>query len=287
MDQVCYACHFDAEINFIKTNTHKPVLEGECFACHRSHGAAKAKLLSMEPQNPQLCATCHKEFMKPSVDGTNHESFQRGECLKCHTVHGSNIAGMLVAKQGFLCYSCHGTERQQEIKEIKSRHDPAVNGQCTRCHSPHKANLNSLLLAGYPDLCLTCHPDLKAGIYSESAANQRPQAGTDTGDAAAEQKAKTKIYVHSPSDIKNCYICHRPHIASQPALLPKPIQPLCGECHDYEKATFVSAHIKIDAGLMDCRNCHDAHTSASPKFFKANVHRPFADGNCKDCHIIE
>ena len=67
----------------------------------------------------------------------------------------------------------------------------------------------------------------------------------------------------------------------------KPIQPLCGKCHDYKTNSFQTAHLGIDAGLMDCSKCHDAHTSTDPKFFKAVIHKPFADKTCKDCHIID
>jgi predicted CXXCH cytochrome family protein len=67
----------------------------------------------------------------------------------------------------------------------------------------------------------------------------------------------------------------------------KPIQPLCGKCHDYKAPSFREAHLNIEAGVMDCRKCHDSHTSTDPKFFKAEMHKPFADKRCKDCHIIE
>ncbi len=169
------SCHFDAEVKFLKTNTHLPVIEGKCESCHRSHGATNKKLLLAASDDPKLCAACHGELMKEAVGGSNHEFFKNGKCLKCHDAHGSDIAGMIVAKQGFLCYCCHGTDPGEEIKEITSKHDPVVAGECTKCHSPHKANLKDLLLADYPDLCLTCHSDLKAKMNS-SQMMRRPEA---------------------------------------------------------------------------------------------------------------
>ncbi|NIM04194.1 MAG: cytochrome C, partial [Armatimonadetes bacterium] len=37
MDTVCYNCHVDAEVNFIKTFTHQPVRSGDCSVCHDAH----------------------------------------------------------------------------------------------------------------------------------------------------------------------------------------------------------------------------------------------------------
>jgi predicted CXXCH cytochrome family protein len=105
-----------------------------------------------------------------------------------------------------------------------------------------------------------------------------------------ERKAKpteTKVYVHALADLEKCEICHRPHFSAEAALITEPIQPLCGKCHDYKKASFGKAHIDIDGNLMDCRNCHSPHTSKSPKFFKDEIHKPFAERSCKDCHVVE
>jgi len=284
-DTICYSCHFDAEVKFLKTNTHIPVVDGKCNTCHRSHGAANKNLLAADRDDPKLCVGCHADLMKPAEGGSNHEFFKNGRCLKCHEVHGGNIAGMIVSKQGFLCYSCHGTDPGKEVKNIKSSHDPVVEGECTKCHSPHKANLDDLLLADYPDLCLTCHTDLKARMYpktnNDTQGNDTQSSNAKTGEAAA-----AKIYVHAPSDLKNCQICHKPHFSAELDLIVKPIQPLCGKCHDYKTTSFREAHLNIDAGVMDCRKCHDSHTSTDPKFFKATMHKPFKDRTCKDCHII-
>jgi hypothetical protein len=38
---------------------------------------------------------------------------------------------------------------------------------------------------------------------------------------------------------------------------------------------------------MDCRNCHNPHGSEDPKYFKDEVHAPFAGRSCEDCHIVE
>jgi len=140
----------------------------------------------------------------------------------------------------------------------------------------------------YPDLCLTCHTDLKEKMFQKQAV---APAASDDAPADVSGKSKTpddaKIYVHAPSDLKDCQICHRPHFSAELALINPPIQVLCGKCHDYKKATFSTAHINIDARVMDCRKCHAPHTSKDPKFFKEAVHKPFTERACKECHIVK
>jgi predicted CXXCH cytochrome family protein len=120
----------------------------------------------------------------------------------------------------------------------------------------------------------------------EAAAAGSRDAAQEGSTETAESEEKP-IYVHAPSDLKNCQTCHLPHYSAELALIVAPIQPLCGRCHDYKAASFKTAHLNIEAGLMDCRKCHAPHTSKDPKFFKAEVHPPFADRTCKDCHIVE
>jgi predicted CXXCH cytochrome family protein len=288
MDMTCYKCHVDAEIKFTKTHTHKPIKDGTCNGCHKAHGANREKLLLAAADDPKLCVNCHGEMMKETEKGSNHEFFKNGKCFKCHDAHASNYPGLAVAKQGFLCYSCHGTDPGKEVKNIKSEHAPVVGGGCTACHSPHKAKLDSLLLAEYPDLCLSCHTDLKAKMYKKEEGAEAVQS--DASDGAGGKTSEDKgsiIYVHSLSDLEKCQKCHKPHFSEELALIVKPIQPLCGECHDYKETSFTKAHIHISSDVMDCRNCHASHTSKYPKFFKDEVHKPFADGICKDCHIVE
>jgi predicted CXXCH cytochrome family protein len=226
--------------------------------------------------------------MKQAVKGSNHEFFKNGKCLKCHDAHGSNIAGMIVARQGFLCFSCHGTDPGKEIKNVKSKHSPVVDGECTKCHSPHKANLDSLLLAGYPDLCLSCHTDLKAKMYKKVEEGVSTKGGAGSGGNKKTKKSESaEIYVHALPDLEKCRTCHKPHFSAELALIVAPIQPLCGKCHDYKKTSFKKTHLNISANLVDCRKCHVPHTSENPKFFKNIVHKPFADRACKDCHITE
>jgi len=182
----------------------------------------------------------------------NHNPFAEGNVLPA-TIPTEHIKGMIVNKQGPLCFSCH-PDLEKGIPGGKSKHQPVLAGECTNCHSPHKAKLKGLLLATSPDLCLNCHKDLKTKMGKEKA--------------------------HQPA-ARDCLRCHVPHVSPQAALMSQAIQPLCGECHDSKSATFGKAHISIDAAVMNCRNCHDPHASKNPKFFKNVIHPPFAGGRAR------
>jgi predicted CXXCH cytochrome family protein len=287
MDSVCYSCHVEAEIQFTKTNTHQPVRNGQCNACHRPHGGEYDNLLTRSSNDSEMCMACHAEFMQPMDKGSVHPVYNKGKCLTCHDVHGSNIPGMILKKQGFLCYSCHGTGPGTSVENTQSNHAPVVEGQCSACHSPHKAALGDLLLANYPDLCLACHTDLKNDLYpAESKDASTAITATNASQKGSSEAEGKKIYIHAEAETTNCALCHRPHFAQEQALINKPIQTLCGRCHDYQADGFADAHLGIDPAVMDCRKCHRPHTADNPLFFKSAVHPPFADKSCKDCHLV-
>ena len=146
------------------------------------------------------------------------------------------------------------------MKGAKSTHPPIMNGECTKCHSPHKSKLAKLLLSPSPDLCLTCHKGTK-----EKLAKETP---------------------HPPAQ-KNCQTSHLPHFSAEPSLLAEPQKSLCSECHDLKAAPFTKEHLGIDPGQMNCMSCHNPHASKDPKFFKEDIHPPFAARSCDECHIVE
>jgi predicted CXXCH cytochrome family protein len=225
--------------------------------------------------------------MKEEKTGSGHPLFKGGKCLTCHDSHGSNIAGMLVKKQGPLCFSCHETGLKKEAAVIKSEHPTFISGECTKCHSPHKTKLEKLLLSGTPDLCITCHKELKDKMYWNENCEKLKAAGeTETNAAAIKAcNAVSSIYVHAPSALQTCLRCHKPHLSAEAGLIVQPLQTLCAECHDYKTDSFNKAHIYIDAAVMDCNKCHDPHTSKGPKFFKDTVHKPFNAESCGECHM--
>jgi predicted CXXCH cytochrome family protein len=174
------------------------------------------------------------------------------------------------------------------MEDMKSKHAPVLAGECTECHSPHKAKLETLLLADYPDLCLSCHTDMKEKLLPEE--KQKLPKGIGGGkDQNAEPPPgeDMPVYIHAPSDITHCETCHAPHFSEELALLVEPVQALCGSCHNYNEPSFGEAHINIDVNVMDCRRCHAPHYSKDPKLFKDEIHSPFANRTCTDCHLVE
>lgn len=76
MDRVCYTCHTDAEGKFLKTYTHRPVMDANCNACHQSHGSDEKNLLRFD--GSKMCAQCHGELMKEDAGGSKHNPFTEG-----------------------------------------------------------------------------------------------------------------------------------------------------------------------------------------------------------------
>jgi len=286
MDKVCYTCHPDSEVKFIKTNTHKPVMDGLCSSCHDGHGSDKKGLLLAKTDDPKLCSGCHEELMRETPEGSVHPLFKSGKCLDCHDAHGSNISGMLAGKQGQLCFSCHEKGMKNETAAIKSEHPTFTAGECTKCHNPHKTKLDNLLLTGTPDLCLSCHIKLRNDMRrKEDCEKLRTSADTEANAAAIKECDEVTVYLHAPSALENCLRCHKSHVSAEPGLMIRPVQQLCAECHDYRTDAFGKAHIYIEAGAMDCNKCHDPHTSKGPMFFRDTMHKPFNPGECGECHM--
>ena len=92
--------------------THNPIQEGNCEACHSSHGSDRVFLLK-GPSIVESCGTCH--------DWTKHTSHPMGgkvvdtrnknmtmQCLSCHRSHGTGYR-YLVPFQTVteLCVQCH------------------------------------------------------------------------------------------------------------------------------------------------------------------------------------
>jgi predicted CXXCH cytochrome family protein len=144
---------------------HKPVLEGKCRLCHRSHTSTSAKLMKASP--PQPCRPCHGEFLA-SIEGPGlqsvHEPVKTGACGSCHQLHGSEAAGLLKAgARDTVCRGCHqklpGAHHLFSAAELKEKPGGAqaeVKG-CTHCHLPHASAKRQLLFATGDPVCKGCH----------------------------------------------------------------------------------------------------------------------------------
>ena len=123
-------------------------------------------------------------------------------------------------------------------------HGIVTKNDCSFCHSD--APLSYRIDEDNSHLCGKCHPQPK------------------------EQR-----YVHGPVAVGSCTTCHDPHGQTNPALLVKPGEDLCFQCHDAADAL---KHLFVqDTGDKNflrekgCGFCHDPHTSARKFLLRENL----------------
>ena len=155
--EVCYSCHKQQRADANKPS-HHPIPEGKmtCSDCHNTHGSTGEKMLIKDTVNA-TCYTCHAEKRGPFVH--NHQPVS-DNCSNCHNPHGTTAESMLIARQPFLCQSCHGAVshpgnvpgvRENLPKAISANIGPGVaQGRgCMNCHANiHGSNNPSGLQSG-------------------------------------------------------------------------------------------------------------------------------------------
>mgnify|MGYP005842875067 CR=1 FL=1 len=186
---------------------------------------------------------------------------------------------------GMACLDCHA-----ELQEQSVIHPATQGGEgCIICHQQ-----NDPLQHGFADrpepiveLCLMCHQD------PLSEKNQHP-----------------------PVVAGDCLFCHNPHQSEQAALLNAPQGELCLWCHDAEAFSGQTVHGPVTAN--ECSACHNPHAAEQSKLLRATppalcfrchakvledaqqqklpatkllfedeeaqLHPPFASGDCDYCH---
>ncbi len=300
---ICYNCH-DAE-PFNQQYQHQPLAKG-CDVCHQTHGGLVANLLLKE--EAELCADCHSTDNRTfvvshggypvsakcsdchdahSADNPKllrtvaHQPMASGQCSDCHQSTKSAEPFALKAEGRELCAICHAEQLRQY--EVDGAHDPAAEGECQSCHKPHASDFAGMLAKQPQQLCFDCHSFSSFG----------PDADEEVGGSH-----------HTPAVAGDCLACHNPHVspAGQSALLRKPGNKLCLDCHaDY------AARKKVDhepVRIGDCLGCHqpheskgdhvlvrpqrylcgECHSSVDEDLGLPSLHRPFVAGRCSACH---
>jgi len=298
---LCYTCHENLMEEFRQENTHAPVLEGQCDACHVSHGSDYAGFVKAAPA--ELCGACHDinaeltashsgynldganclDCHDPHVgEGTNHMRAKRhapfadGGCETCHEA-GADGKVVLNAEISELCAACH--DQVSDEMGLAHVHAPFEAGECVICHSPHASGNDYLLNRAEPTVCLDCHDDHKALM-----------------------KATVK---HPPFADGRCTDCHRPHASPYPSLADKPAESLCLSCHERLKKEIEGGAAHEPAAAGDCGACHEAHGGevagllkktradlcagchdlADPQTIRAHSNFDVAQSNCLSCHL--
>ncbi|MHB8835768.1 MAG: cytochrome c3 family protein [Candidatus Methylomirabilia bacterium] len=144
---------------------HKPVAEGKCRLCHRSHTSTNAKLLKAPP--PQSCRPCHGEFFAATEGAgtvSTHKPVRDGACGACHELHGGALALLLKdGARGATCRGCHpspaGSHHLFSVADLQAKGggSRAQSSGCLYCHLPHASAQRRLLLAAKDGVCQGCH----------------------------------------------------------------------------------------------------------------------------------
>jgi predicted CXXCH cytochrome family protein len=135
MQTLCCECH-DREIRLpdggtladIKqvletgTHLHGPASEGNCAACHRSHGGDHFRMLraayppglyeSFDEQRYALCFLCHDRQLASEATTKTHTGFRNGQA-NLHFVHVNR------GKKGRTCRVCHQAHAGSNEKLIR------------------------------------------------------------------------------------------------------------------------------------------------------------------------
>jgi predicted CXXCH cytochrome family protein len=140
------------------------------------------------------------------------------------------------------CSFCHASVVEQEFA-----HEPAEDMDCTACHDESDYPKYELMedFRDDPEACLMCHSDIEEII----------------GEVEN---------VHPPVE-ESCMICHDPHSAANPFMIPVRTKELCMNCHDDIKEGF-----HPQAG-------HPLERDQDPRKEKL-LHLDFAT-LCSECHM--
>lgn len=196
-----------------------------------------------------VCLDCHDRNL--FTNNVVHEPVREEKCTRCHNPHVARHEGLLMAREGKLCYSCH-----DQLPALFTRghvHEPVADGKCTVCHDPHAAAGASLVNDDLARSCLICHEKLPTEFR----------------------------YVHAPFRNGACMECHLPHNSEQQGLLKAEADGLCLSCHQPE--SMEAGHKNFPHTPAKCLTCHNPHGSDRPSLVRNVLHPPF-EKDCATCH---
>ncbi len=297
---LCVTCHEDFGQILLNGAAHKPVRDGQCEACHESHGSDQDGFVKLPA--PALCAQCH------AVDSTlaiKHDGYDltKADCLGCHNPHQSTSPKLVRSKShppfaDKSCDNCHEKSEDGSVKlsgtvndvcsschdnvatgmKLPHLHPPFEGGECTSCHRVHAADQPKLLKAEASNLCLGCHEDLR--------------------------KLDTLAVVHKPFGEKKCLDCHKPHGSQYAKLLTKPTETFCVSCHPKVEKELSHGMVHSPVKSGECVACHTPHAGThkallvtdkkslcgkchnltSPAMVTAHKGFDIGSADCQNCH---
>jgi predicted CXXCH cytochrome family protein len=216
-EETCLGCHENIIKVWAPESKHARM--GGCKECHEPHGVGVENNLKFEPK--QGCLSCHRDPTLGFGDVVRkyvHGPMNMGDCTICHNWHSDYGNKQLSDTTGNLCAQCHEQEwlNTSNSKELVV-HKPVAEGHCNACHNPHSADNQAFLKFVGNDLCLKCH-DMSTHRHS---LNSKPRISS----------------IQVPKDWPlskgklSCSGCHKGHMSTEKAFLPKDRESLCQTCH--------------------------------------------------------
>jgi DmsE family decaheme c-type cytochrome len=202
-----------------------------------------------------------------------HESSSRSRSgSNSNTIAPASDASKYVGSE--TCKGCHeetynAWEKTAHWKTTLNKREGPSHQGCEGCHGPGGDHVagggDTSKIFTFKDvsrqesnkLCLGCHGD-----------------GREQSHFAQSS--------HSSSEV-GCLDCHSPHHAKESEhLLVQKSPQLCYGCHTAAKADFAKPyHHRVNEGLVQCSDCHNAHGTATLRQVRA---RPSGDAACTRCH---
>ena len=206
--------------------------------------AAKTAVVPSDFVGSETCATCHDEVSK---------GFANNPHTKMALMHGS---------AGVTCENCHGAGKAHVDGggDVTKIFDPAkasvkeVDEKCLGCHAGSHPNFLRSPHAKAGVGCLSCHSIHNAGAQKPLQVSMNLLGSNNTARQGEDKDL----------------------------LLKAPQPQLCFQCHNDVKPSFsMPFHHKVNEGLVQCSDCHDAHGT-----FGNNNLKSTADQNlvCTKCH---
>jgi predicted CXXCH cytochrome family protein len=325
----CLSCHNPHASSAPKlarpaTYLHRPLVSGDCAACHKEGGALRATSTML------LCGRCHDVSRFQGI--SRHAPVADGDCTACHDPHGSRYPWLLVSRHPpnrlapfeagtyELCFTCHdadafatpGPEADTKFKDSRDnlhyRHVVKRGGSstgkaapdglsCRNCHFTHAAPQPRLIrqdLISDGVLFLKLNFKIEGGKATCSAGCHQSSSYVSEGAVAAAQPTATVL----PST-------EGTGVATGGFGVPGVKKSGCPDCHAERIKAFGQAenqHAPVRKGRCDdChadhgevpklaliaqegRLCSRCHAASGEKFTTAHGGLDASKGGCVSCH---